>query len=91
MKPAYSLSVTDNIVYGVAGTNYQRFSNETIEKDIENSETDKARALHLHRARPPVLLVDADDGSTKKNWTLDTTTGFWHERSETDILCKPTS
>ena len=79
---------SDGIVYGLAGSSYRRFSNETIERDIKNSETEKARAFTYTEEGHRFYSLTLINGSTRINWTLDTTTGFWHERSETNILAQ---
>ena len=68
-----------------------RVSTESVEYDIKRSEPGKARAVVYQEEGHyfySLTLEYAD--ATKKNWTLDFTTGVWHERSQTDILCVTT-
>ena len=79
---------TDRIVYVLNANGVSRISTEPVEHDIEESDPAKARAFTYteegHRFYSLTLIND--DGS-RKNWVLDLTTGLWHERTFTDILC----
>ena len=81
----------DLIVYMLGGGQPIRVSTESVEYDIKRSEPGKARAFVYQEEGHyfySLTLEYAD--ATKKNWTLDFTTGVWHERSQTDILCVTT-
>ena len=78
----------DRIVYRFVGGAPDRISTETVENDITKSEFWKAYAyLYTEEGRRFYALILTFRGGAKKNWTLDLTTGFWHERSDTSILC----
>ena len=78
----------DLIVYMISGPGHAiRISSTAVEYDIAQSEFTKARAYTYteegHRFYSLTLFFP--DG-TKKNWTFDFKTNFWHERTTTDIL-----
>lgn len=78
----------DSIVYALSGGFPQRISSESVEYDIQQSDPTRARAVVYteegHRFYSLTLVYDDD---SKKNWVYDFTTGVWHERLQTDILC----
>ena len=91
---------SDGIVYAMIGTAIRRVSHEGVEYDIAKSNPSRARAWTYteegHRFYSLTIISDADNGEGweqapggeyRKNWTLDTTTGFWHERTLTSVLC----
>ena len=77
---------SNGIVYSIELTKIVRLSNDDIERDIKNSYMNRARGFTYteegHRFYSLTLFMK--DGSTK-NWTLDTTEGYWHTRSVADV------
>ena len=80
---------TDKMVYAFSGGGPPvRISNATVEYDIALSETYRAWGYeYTEEGRRFYSLVLTFPDGTRKNWTLDLVTGFWHERIATDILC----
>ena len=78
----------DAIVYALQGGRPARISDESVEYDIAESDPTRARGFAYteegHRFYSLTLIDDADE---RKNWVFDFSTGVWHERSQTDILC----
>jgi len=79
---------SDGVVYALSPSGPRRISTENIEYDINQSVAKLARAFtyteeghHFYS-----LTLEYADG-TKKGWCYDFTTSWWHERSQTDILC----
>ena len=73
---------SNGIVYSIVLTSLIRLSNDDIERDIKKSYMGRARGFTYteegHRFYS--LTLSMKDGTTK-NWTLDTTEGYWHTRS----------
>ena len=62
-------------------------SNETVNNSIGQSVLSKSRGFAFTEEghRFYTLILEFPDGS-RRNWTYDFRTGYWHERSQTDIL-----
>ena len=82
---------SDLSVYSlINGTRLTRISNEIVDYDIGQSDPKKARAfVYTEEGHKfySLTLINAD-GTPRVNWTFDWTTGLWHERSTTNILCQ---
>ena len=78
---------SDGIVYATGGEQFTRVSYEAVEYEIAQSDMKQARAFTYteegHRFYSLTLTLYS---GTQVNWTLDLTTGFWHNRSAVDIL-----
>ena len=78
----------DKIFYGFTGGKPVRLSNGTIEYDIARSTAENAVGyVYTEEGRRFYSLILDIPGEGKKNWTIDFTTGFWHERTVTNMLC----
>ena len=86
----------DLIVYALSGGRITRASSEAVEYDIGQSDPSMARGFSYTEEGHTFYSLTLRGGPADesgfsaagaKNWTLDFTTGIWHERSETSILC----
>ena len=76
----------DGIVYVLEGGNYKSVSNTAIAAHLQESDMTKCRAFTYieENTRFYSLTLVYEDGN-EKNFTLDTSMGTWHERTETSI------
>lgn len=77
-------------VYRVAG-GLTKMSTESVDYDLARADIRDCTAFvyteeghQFYSLTIPLQFADVD-GSTVKNWTLDTTTGLWHERTMTGV------
>lgn len=78
---------SDGMVYAMMAGQVRNISNETVNNDIGRAVISKARGFTYteegHRFYS--LILEFPDAS-RRNWTYDFRTGFWHERTQTTIL-----
>ena len=78
---------SDKMVYWHDGDKASRVSSESVEADIKQSQTDKARAYsYVEEGHRFYSLTLYKDDAPWKNWTFDNTTYLWHERTELRTL-----
>lgn len=79
---------SDGIVYALSPRGPQRVSMESVEFDLARCSLELCRAYTYAEEGHYfyVLTLTFPDG-TRKGWAYDFTTGWWHERSQTDVLC----
>ena len=77
----------DQIVYALNFTALRRISTDSVEYDLRRSFADRARAYTYTEEghRFYALNMLRKDGIWV-NWTLDLTTGLWHNRTDTSTL-----
>lgn len=73
---------SDGIVYRLGSSESRRVSHEGLENDIDDTDITRARAFTYTEEGHKFYSLTLSNG---KNWTLDTNTGFWHERSQNRI------
>ena len=80
---------SNKIVYMAHSGGVTRLSTESVEYDLARADIAACRAFtyteegHLFYSLTVPLAIPDEDGDAIKNWTLDLTTGLWHERSVT--------
>ena len=72
----------DGIVYAMPGNEPIRVSHEGVENAVRMSDMEKSKAVAYTELGHKFYSLTL---STGDNWTLDATTGFWAERTETGI------
>ena len=79
---------SDNIVYVLSGSRLLRISTQSIEQDLKSAYVGDTRAYTYTEDGHSfyVLTIPLRGGGTRV-WVFDDTTGFWHERSDTSVLC----
>ncbi len=78
----------DGIVYALLGGAPIRISSESVEYDISESNPSLARGVvYTEEGHRFYLLTLIYDNGNRKAWGYDFSTGVWHERSQTNILC----
>lgn len=78
---------SDAIVYELRGMSLTAISNSVVAEDIQKSTLENARAFTYTEEQHRFYSLTLDQEGTLKNWTIDLTTGFWHERTTTNIKC----
>ena len=79
---------SNGIVYAVAGGQARPISSETVSYDIDRSLQSMARAfVYTEEGHRFYILTLRFPDNTLKTWGFDFSTGLWHERGATDILC----
>jgi len=78
-------------VYAINSQGEVRVSTESVDYDLARAKIDECRAFvyteeghQFYSLNVPLRAADVE-GNTIKNWTLDITTGLWHERTLTGV------
>ena len=82
---------SDRIVHAIRGSSVRRISNESVEYDLGRADIQDSRAFTYtqegHRFYSLTIhLPDEPADREWKNWTIDTTTSLWHERTLVDVM-----
>ena len=72
----------DGIVYMLGASEAVRVSHEGVEREAKRTDLAAAKAFTYTEEGHKFYSLTLSDGT---NWTLDTTTGFWHERSRSNV------
>ena len=79
---------SDESFYVTGGGLPTKLSNATVDYDVARSNAAQARGyVYTEEGRRFYSLILQFPDGTKKNWTIDLATRFWHERTITNILC----
>ena len=79
---------SDKIFYGIGPKGLTKLSTDAVEYDIARCKIeDTIGYTYTEEGRRFYSLILTFHDGTKKNWTIDFVTYFWHERGNTKILC----